>query len=134
MGMDLDGKGGDFRFNIYGWRAVLALAEMNGWEPAGTVLEQELGWSGGYDTNDGQTVTAEDAARLADALERALPDLPDHDALEHNGPIKDIPGLGPTKLFALTEQISPVELFSGNGKERLRQFITSCRVDSFQLW
>jgi hypothetical protein len=134
MGMDLVGKGGDFRFNIFGWRAVLALAQMNGWKPAGTVLEGEAGWAGGYDTNDGQTVTSEDAAQLADAVEQALPDIPDHDALEHKGQIKDIPGLGPTKLFSLTENISPVEMFSGDGKEHLRQFIVYCRAGSFQIW
>src|SRR5262249_37537985 len=36
-----------------------------------------------YFCNDGNCVTAEDAAALADALERALPDLPEHDALGH---------------------------------------------------
>jgi hypothetical protein len=134
MGMDLDGEGGQFRFNVYQWSAVLALAQRNGWEPAGTVLEQDAGWSGRYDTNDGQTVTAGDAGGFADALERALPDIPDHDALEHKTTVVDLPGLGPTRLLDIEENVSPVELFSGDGKDHLRKFITYCRAGSFRIW
>src|SRR5262245_30896749 len=31
MGMDLEGEGGDFHFDIFRWSAVLTLAENNGW-------------------------------------------------------------------------------------------------------
>ncbi len=134
MGMDLEGEGGYFRFNIHQWSAVLVLAQRNGWEPAGTVLERAPGWAGRYDTNDGQTVTAVDAGRLADALERALPDIPDHDALEHKAKVVDLPGLGPTRLIDAQENVSPVELFSGSNKEYLRRFISYCRAGSFQIW
>ena len=36
MGMDLDGKGGYFRFSNVSWRKVLELAYEYGWKPAGT--------------------------------------------------------------------------------------------------
>lgn len=36
MGMDRTGDGGSFRFNTAGWGQMLHLAEMSGWEPAGT--------------------------------------------------------------------------------------------------
>jgi len=134
MGMDLEGEGGSFHFNIFQWSAVLVLAQSNGWEPAGTVLAQEPDWSGGYGTNDGQTVPAADAGQLADALERALPDIPDHDALEHKAKVVDLPDLGPTRVLDAQEKVSPIELFSGDSKEYLRRFIRYCRAGSFQIW
>ena len=134
MGMDLKGKGGRFRFDIFRWSAVLTLARNNGWEPTGTILEDDPDWQGHYDTNDGQLVTAVDAGRLADALERALPDIPNHDALEHKTRGVDLPGLGPTRLIDAREHLSSVELFSGDRKEQLRKFILYCRAGSFQIW
>jgi hypothetical protein len=99
MGMDLSGKGGDFRFSHQNWRAILELAHEYGWEPAGTKLPEfivyapdgvtvdEVGtraarqhhrnWDGGYFTNDLQVVDDKDAANIADALERALDDESD---------------------------------------------------------
>ena len=50
---------------------------------AGTELPANPGWSGVYNSNDHQTVTAADAVALANALDRILPDIPHHDAVEH---------------------------------------------------
>lgn len=73
MGMDLEGQNGRyFRFNIWGWANVLDLAQSYGWRPRGTVLGDE--WKGGYDTNDGQIVTEEDAQDIAEALRLAVED------------------------------------------------------------
>src|SRR2546423_13839985 len=91
MGMDLCGAGGYAAWNWQGWRGVLELGHRYGWIPAGTEppLWDEGGpwdgrpWNGTYFCNDGQRVTAEDAHALADALERALPDIPDEDAVAH---------------------------------------------------
>lgn len=92
MGYDLyNEKGEDFRWNMDTWGKVLQLAERYGWTAQGTqsaqlyeadgspVYSDEIlnSWDGGYCSNDLQTVTAEDSAALADALERALPDIPD---------------------------------------------------------
>ena len=99
MGMDLTGEGGYFRFLPGTWRAVLELAHEHGWELAGTkppeftvyapdgVTVDEVAtraerqryanWDGGYFWNEYQVVCDEVAANIADALERALDDVPD---------------------------------------------------------
>src|SRR3712207_1980604 len=99
MGMDLSGEGGYFRFSNYAWYAALKLAHEHGWEPAGTkppeftvyaldgVSVDEVAtranrqryyanWDGDYVTYQ-QVVSDEDAANIADALERALEDVPE---------------------------------------------------------
>ena len=86
MSMDLSGVGGHFKINNEGWRQALMLAHKFGWEPVGTrdpALADEDGiytvpdWEGHYDSNDGQEVEEEDGARIAEALEKALPDIPE---------------------------------------------------------
>lgn len=80
MGYDLSNDNGDyFRFNIHGWRPILTLAKKYGWVPAQTVKRVNKSWSGSYYSNDGQKVTAKDAAAIADALEKALPYLSEND-------------------------------------------------------
>src|SRR5262249_11435627 len=79
MGMDLASEAGDdLRLNNFAWATVLELAQRYGWEPRGTLppegweeaAEAEEPWeSDNYGTNDGQLVTAEDAAGIADALQ-----------------------------------------------------------------
>lgn len=73
-------SGGTFHFGTTPWCFLLNLAELYGWQPAGTESprdwdENEDGeWQGDYDTNDGQTVTPADARSLADAVAAALAD------------------------------------------------------------
>ena len=102
MGMDLRGKGGYFRFSHRAWGTVLKLAWEHGWEPAGTKppewaayapdgvtvdevatraeRQRHANWDGIYCSNNHQVVSDEDAANIADALERALDDVPDEGA------------------------------------------------------
>lgn len=118
MGMDLSGKGGSFRFNNATWREVLKLAYYYGWKPAGTeagqwidpetgeLIEQmspdpETWESMDYFSNSFQWVTDEDAANIADALERALEAEP-----------RD-------------------EEFGSGFTDYLREFITFCRAGTF---
>ncbi len=89
MGMDLEGAGGDFRFSASSWPRVRELAVMGGWQPTeGTRPpsdwneHQDGKWEGGYGTNDGARVSDEDARRMADALERVLPEVPDQSTLQ----------------------------------------------------
>lgn len=59
------------------WGFVLYLAEEYDWRPAGTLAPSGVAtadWDGGYSTNDGQRVVAEDASEFAAALDRALAD------------------------------------------------------------
>lgn len=65
------------RFSSDTWEHLLRLARLNGWRPAGT--RQPLDWPaaeawdrGDYFASKGQTVTAEDARAMAEALSRAL--------------------------------------------------------------
>lgn len=72
-----------FRWNIWGFPPVRYLGEIYGWIPAGTRIEAWIDEDGQghsaedceYDTNDGQTVSAEDAQNWADALKLALVDI-----------------------------------------------------------
>ena len=83
---------GDFVINEQGWVILIPFAYQNGWRPMGTaapahyeLLHDDVrpqGWHpANYFQGKGQRVSAEDAAAFADALESALPDLPDHDPL-----------------------------------------------------
>ncbi len=157
MGFDLTGHGGEFWWNIFVWPRLLDVAKRYGWKPAGTRLRREDGsiddsWARGYDSSDFQWVSTEDASALADALERALPDMPDHDALEHKtvpipeaqarlGPVAavgdqdvevavDVPDAGERGL-PLDCEYNPFELFSGENKTHLRKFIAFCRKGGF---
>lgn len=92
-------------------------------------------WKGIYDSNDGQWVTDEDAARLADALERALPDISDFGKEEGSLP----------PIASLENQLSPEDGYSGSDddllerfagkewKEYLGEFITFCRAGGFTI-
>jgi hypothetical protein len=173
MGMDLSGKGGDFRFSHQNWRAILELAHEYGWEPAGTkppefivyapdgVTVDEVAtrswrqryanWDGGYFSNDYQVVCDEDAANIADALERALDDVPDEGGgghvltpAQYQAAQRD--ELSQEDLDKATEQFmerraasppqippqTPAWYFAGE-KDYLREFITFCRAGEFAI-
>jgi len=151
MGMELRGMGGCFRFSHEDWRNALELARMHGWEPMGTVApnisrmftteqEEKLGAEGiarkqaefeakweryNYFSNSGQNVSEEDAHNLADAVEKALEDIPRHRAREGGAgwlpqPIEKNP------------KANLVEYFSGSeGREHLEKFVTFCRAGAF---
>ncbi|PZV04922.1 MAG: hypothetical protein DCF22_25085 [Leptolyngbya sp.] len=137
MAMDLEGVGGDFGLNVFSWGHMLCLARLYGWQPAGTVIDEadlqdfpNGKWNGGYQSNDGQKVTTEDARNMADALEKALADIPDHDALEYK---KE---LGGGILIAPNgPDVSALKWFSGNeSKEYVRKFIAYCRAGEFKIY
>lgn len=140
MGMDLNSaEGGTRRFSQSTWSSMLKLAYLYGWKPLGTEpggwIDPDTGpwyhpvsWDGNYTSNDLQWVTEEDAARIAEALENALEDIPDHDVGETTveyGPKMVFTGPGvPGGLL---------EYFSGAGKQRVRDFVAFCRVGAFFL-
>jgi hypothetical protein len=173
MGMDLSGKGGSFRFSQGRWSAVLELAREHRWEPAGTkppeftvyapdsVTVDEVAtrverqryanWSGGYFTNDYQVVSDEDAANIADALERALDDVPDEAGGDHlltpaQHQAAQRGELSEEELDKVIEQVmerqaasppqipfqTPAGYFAGE-KDYLREFITFCRAGGFSI-
>jgi len=107
---------GWFRFEVSEWKHLLELAREHGWEPMGTRIfgrgpdfPRPEDWDGGYVSSDYQTVMAEDARNLADALERLIPDLP------------ELP-------------VGPQERFSGQeGRKLVREFIDYCRAGEFVI-
>ena len=158
MGMDLNGAGGYVRFSNTCWSKIRKLAYDYGWKPQGTEPAQfydENGglikqlcpapdtWSGTYLSNDLQWVTDEDAANIADALQRALDDIPDFDTDEKR--VEYGPGELPTSPIerSFVEQglvinvpnasLSPVEYFSGEAKQLVRDFIRFCQAGGFRI-
>jgi hypothetical protein len=86
-------------------------------------------WSGDYVSNGGQIVTADDASRLADALERALDDIPDFYAAWN----KATEGEDGGPWIPVGENLSPLEALSGENKPALREFIAFCRQGEFEI-
>ena len=126
----------EFEWNMGGWRDLLGIACHHGWKPRGTRLLKQYcriakdktvvwsrpverldrRWKGGYMSNDGQIVTARDAAALADALARSLRYIPDQEQPEE------------------TWEEDVYAPFSGPVlKNNLRMFIIFCRKGKFQI-
>jgi hypothetical protein len=140
MGMDLRGAGGYFGCNSRGWGDILRLAHLHGWIPVGTLapLMNEGGpwdgpWGGRYCHTEGQRVTDDDALALADALERALPDLPDENLLADKEWVYRLPGGTELRGIAAGVETSLIERLSGDAKPRLREFIAFCRAGGFTI-
>jgi hypothetical protein len=151
-------------FDIYLWPRLLMLARSYGWILMGTLPpkpfpgEKPVRWNGSYTAVcEGQLVSAEDAASLANALEKALVDIPD---LEGIGPKKiRISSIeeaesyvkksgDPFVMFILTiglfdssrglevhnPDLTLLEYFNGAGKQQVIDFIAFCRKGEFQIW
>jgi len=131
MGMILDGAGGNIWLNVFEWGQLLRLGQMYGWVPAGTILDEATDeWNGGYQTNDWQRVTADDARNLADALSRALPGLPVDDYL-----MRDVtdPLTGAIALKDI-ERLTPRDWFGGDeGRQSVQKYIAFCRAGEFVI-
>ena len=138
MGYDLMSyKGEGFRFNLGSWTPVLALAELYGWEPEGTVVtEGSYAWCGAKDTdtvqvqefikscdgsyygNNFQIVIEEDALNLAHALMNAVKELPDEKSYVDN--------------YSIYTRQWLINNFSGlESKKYLEKFIQFCKDGAF---
>lgn len=139
------GPGGRFRVSNASWAMVLRLALNHGWRPAGT--EEPEGWSGqthdgrprlwnprNYWARRGQGVAAEDAAALAAAVDAAMPDIPDHDAMAHKiATTIDLPRREPIRFIHPFRRFNPYEYFSGANKAKLGRFVEFCRAGGFTI-
>lgn len=87
--------------------------------------------------DDINTVGAEQAGRLADFLDQALDNIPDHDARRHK--LRGCAWAGPNAAERgwLEEDprrpLSPLERFSGDEKEFVRQVAAFCRGGAFRV-
>jgi hypothetical protein len=129
---------------------ALNLAELYGWQPMGTEPPSVYDfhklcaeWDGGYLTNDGQMIKAEDARSMANALEKALNDISDV-KVEMDWNTKfwiedDLPEwLSPEEKEIIEDGIEnelldvlgiqPFEFFAGDEKDYLKKFIKFCRL------
>lgn len=142
-------------FSRQAWTKALELARDYGWQPKGTRPPanhdfHKLGadWQGTYLTNDGQVVSAEDAARLAAALGRSLEDIPDTNSpmnwnarlwLEDDQP----EWLSPEETEIVEEElqeglldiagVDPLDYFAGEEKRSLNELMRFCRIGSFVI-
>lgn len=143
------------KFSRQTWAKALELARLHGWKPVGTrppamfkVHALNAEWDGTYLTNDGQTVRADDAWSLADALERSLDDIPDANPhCDWNPKLwsrDDLPEwLSPAERAMIEETlqeglldtmgIHPHEFFAGDEKQSLIECIRFCRLGSFEI-
>jgi hypothetical protein len=115
----------EFYFSVMEWHKILELAQKFGWKPKGTssnrIMKSFAGnwdnWDGNYFSFANQLVDEDDAKNLADALKRA---------------IKDIPNVRPN---ISTDKMSLLELWSGRKfKKHLRKFITFCEEGIFIIY
>jgi hypothetical protein len=152
MGMDLMGEttGGYFRFSTVGWRKVLTLAKLYGWQPVGTEKPKLRPiWDSNYITNSGQLVTQADALALSVALQWALDDVPDQldivkmvELNTDNYPlykaameaIEAETGEKCVSVKGYDPNLTPFEFFGGDDKHRLIEFIRFCQHGGFRIW
>jgi hypothetical protein len=85
-----------------------------------------------YFHNAGFRVTTEDARALANALERSLPDVPNHDALKHKA--VTIAGAPGERFLPVDTPVNAFEWFGGQNKRHLLDFIAFCRQGEFIIW
>jgi hypothetical protein len=133
MGFDLTHTktGSTFHFSGSGWTFILNLANRYGWKGMGTARPRKWGlfkqWPGWYDSNDGQFVKTEDAAHLADTLEKARLD-PNLDG-QAEQVFKDIK----TMLEQTLGQPIPLDTSIAMDKQHLADFIRFCREGEFRI-
>jgi hypothetical protein len=138
------------KFNRQFLVKALELAELYGWQPLGTqppfghdFHELNAEWDGNYLTNDGQIIKAQDALSLANALEKALGDIPDsisHVDWNLNFWMEDdLPAwLSPEEQEMIDDGLEnelfdilsthPLKFFAGDEKDYLKKFIRFCRM------
>jgi hypothetical protein len=136
------GRCGEFAIPERDWRRILSVAQVYGWHPQGTAAPDEdaidvglwsthRNWDGAYFPASGQHITEGDAEALADALGRALRDIPEYqpeaEILRDESPnsewFADVPPAG----------VNCLEAFKGIRKELIRAFIVHCREEG-GLW
>jgi hypothetical protein len=104
---------------------------LGGWEAAGPAAD--------YGRGEGRLAKAADVAALADALRRALPEIPERDPLRYKGLI--VPLLGSRAPLATWgyelapgTTVTPADEFGGPRKRILRGFIRFCELGRFEIW
>ncbi len=149
MGMDLIGDSVTVFLSNVSWLKALRLAEQHGWAPAGTVApgsNTDCRWSGTYWSNDGQQISAADAAAFAAALERALEFVPEQDTggekwieaslveLPTGSPLVDAWARNFPDSQLQNVNLDPNSYFSGQFRHLLFDLILVLRSGSVTIW
>jgi hypothetical protein len=148
MAVALRGPAGDFLFNNRGWALLLKLAYDFGWRPLGTQApahwqpvpaepwSESKPWNAAdYFSGRGQMVSALDAASMAEALAAAADDIPNHDPFsDEAGRDLNNPGFPRLRHLAAERSVNSFEIFGGENKRLLREFIAYCRTGEFTIW
>jgi hypothetical protein len=124
------------------WVLTLDLARVCGWNPSGTRhlragggemvddlkdVRHLMGWQTEYISNDGQTVTADDAAHLARALQKAAVDASKILADWRSGTLS-VPGDVRTPESGFQWFITP------DGRDHLQAVANFCGGGAFQIF
>ena len=157
MGMELVNRHNDYiAFRHMVWARILYLAKDCGWKSAGTLSPYDHDdpnseyyspepWHGGYASNEGQMVSADDACAFADALEMACARIPDERI--QSGDYVQVEDLPPAvddpvvNLLVSTgsvdalprEFLNVYEFFGGDGKTAIQELIAFCRKGEFYV-
>ena len=125
----------------HSWGRLLELARLHGWKPVGLLLpyygeEPPLTSTDcaldAYFLHSGYRMTDADAYALAEALQRALPDIPEHDALEDK--TVEHPGVPGVHLMRAGEHLTLFEAFSGTNKQHVKDLIAFFRRGGCAIW
>ena len=132
--------GSSFVFAGEEWSYVLELLEQFGWEPARTIHPKSEGsWDGTYLATRGQRVGAQDAAAIASALERALPNIAEGDSASGTDKAASGASAQPKShdyhdaLRQLLRKTDPKEVLRGAARQRLRAFAEFARSGEFRI-
>ena len=155
MGFDLSGKNDSIHFNSWGWEKILCLAAKYGWQPEGShaphngriegddYLRADRHWrqwnanhtiADSYMTNDYQIVSAADAIGIANALQKALVDIPDEDVIRLTPNPELEAALKKSEIPRPLPPDTPLtHCFSGTGKRTVEEFIEFCKGGEFVI-
>ena len=137
-----------FQLDYFGiWQKLMDLAVIYGWQPTGTYEPPDWDeqddvevWQGDYDMYLGEWVTDEDAEDMAEALFRALDDLPDNRMPDRiiETEIEEIDRDGDVSIsFHIIEpnkSLNLFEMFGGQYKSELLAFIQFARQGGFHIF
>ncbi len=117
-----------------GWRPEGTLAPA-GWKPRRRKDGQKRVWPKmNYFSRMGQEVTDMDALAMAAAIESVLPDVPEHDAMEHKiGQVIDLPYRAPIRMPRVGVRYNAFEFFSGQSRDLLVRFSEMCRAGGYHI-
>lgn len=112
---------------------LLTVANQRDWIPLGPDIPgkrrvadpkryQDKDWRDDYFTPEGQYITEDDALGIAAALKIFLPEVPDDDSP---------PAVEDDHTHLAELPVSPHELFRGDGKQLIREFIEFCENGGF---